>query len=476
MNKRIYLLFITLLTSMVMMAQGLRTSVCIVYPECTTEDSLILCNYAKQLASVGFTSDAQMLRAYTGHSFGSGVLTDRYVLTNRHVVGYAKTVKLVFELHDKTLTFEHCRVVSTSTVNDIAAIELPKDMSQLHALSIDEQQAQDSEDIFAAGFPGLQGNPSWQLTRGTISNAALRIEDVHYIQHTAAIDPGSSGGPLLRKVDGKFHIIGLNTMKAFGRDRVGLAINEEQLRDFIQGTPNTDDQHVLEQMASVDSKLWNEYYKNLPDSMKQVLHDMEIRLPMDRVLAVAEFYGGPENMQQKVEDKKRLSNKQLDKRLEQNRVSVGNLEHPWKIAVSYDYYSVPHADSTITQFHLPAVNFEYGRHYLLTGVTMGVPISTDSTIYVSAGVRIGLQVPILFAAYHALIPRISIESQYQLLVKPRVTTREVTMPIRAGLDYQYQLNNCSLIFGIQYVLRPNFLSGSSPKVSHGVSARIGVAI
>lgn len=476
MNKRIYLLFITLLTSIVMMAQGLRTSVCIVYPECETEDSLILCNYAKQLGRVGFTTDAQMLRAYTGHSFGSGVLTDRYVLTNRHVVGYAKTVKLVFELHDQTITFEHCRVVSTSTVNDIAAIELPRDLSQLHALPMDEQSALDGEDIFAAGFPGLQGNPSWQLTRGTVSNAALRIEDAHYIQHTAAIDPGSSGGPLLRKIDGQFYIIGLNTMKAFGRDRVGLAINEQQLRDFIQAEPNTGDQHVLEQMKSVDSELWSEYYKSLPDSMKQVLHDMEIRLPMDRVLAVAEFYGGPDNMQQKAEDKKHLTNKQLDKRLEQNKVSVGTLEHPWKIVVSYDYYSIPHADSTITTYHLPAVNFEYGRHYLLTGVTMGVPVSTDSTISVSAGVRIGVQVPILVATYHALIPRISIESQYQLQVKPRVVTGGITMPIRAGMDYQYQLNNCSLIFGIQYVLRPNFIRWSGPKIYHGVSARIGVAI
>ena len=77
--------------------QSLRQSVCVVYPEFTPEDSVLLCKYAMMLVREGKSPEARQTRNRVRGAFGSGVVTDRCVLTNRHVVCYARTAKLVFE-------------------------------------------------------------------------------------------------------------------------------------------------------------------------------------------------------------------------------------------------------------------------------------------------------------------------------------------------------------------------------------------
>jgi len=476
MNKRIIGLLSTLIMCLSIEAQGLRTSVCVVYPEFEPEDSTIMADFAHQLAHVGFTSDAQILNAYTGSVSGSGVLTEQYVLTNRHVVSYAHTARLVFELRDTTLTYEHCRVVSSSMDADVAAIEIPQGAKdELNALPISSEAAQDGEDIYAAGFPGLLGNPSWQLTRGTVSNAALRLDEGTFIQHTAPIDPGSSGGPLLRKRDGKFEILGLNTLKAFNRDRVGMSIQAEQLVTFMAAEPNTKDQSVLEQMRDVDSELWTTYYQMLPDSMKQVLHDMDIRLPMDRVMAVADYYGGPSQLQHKPQDKKRLQAKQTDQRLEQNSAGICELNDSWSFVVGYDYYNEKRSDSTSIAFHALSLNIEYARKYCIFGLNLGVPFNMNNIVQFYTGVRFGVQVPVRLKVYNILIPKATVDIQYLATMRPSFGGGCFRLPFRVGMDYRYELSRCSLIFGIGYTLLPSLEEKPIP-LYHALTLRAGVAI
>lgn len=470
MNKRWYILFIAVTITVTIAAQGLRNSVCVVYPECEKEDSVVLADYARQLARAGFIQDAQSLRAHIGNSFGSGVVTDKYVLTNRHVVGYAKTVKLVFDIQGQSVSYEHCRVISTSMDADIAAIELPREAKGLVPLTLSPENVSDGEEVYAAGFPGLISNPSWQLTRGAISNAKLQIDNATYIQHTAAIDPGSSGGPLLRKTDDQYEVIGLNTMKAFGRDRVGIAVSTQQLEAFLHAAPDETTQHVLEQMRSVDSELWIQYYTLLPDSMKHLLHDMNVQLPMDRVLAVAAYYGGPDQMQSKPQKHKRLPHKQTDHRLILNQPGICELETSWTTYLSYEFFR--HHNN---YYHIPSINADFNSRYLFYGLCLGVPIGQDSTIAISSGMHTGVQIPIRLAAHHILLPKASVELQYVNSLTSHYDVGGLSLPIRVGTDYHYEMINHSLVLGIRYGLRPAWNHSIHPQWQHTVSVHLGLA-
>jgi S1-C subfamily serine protease len=87
--------------------------------------------------------------------------------------------------------------------------------------------AKEQERVLAAGFPGLGGRPSYQVTEGIVSNAGFGASEHDedgvsaLLQHTAAIDPGNSGGPLL---DEAGQLLGMNTLKAGTRENVGFAI------------------------------------------------------------------------------------------------------------------------------------------------------------------------------------------------------------------------------------------------------------
>ena len=192
-------------------AQGLRHSVCVVEPEYSDADKSLMGDYALYTARAGMRSASRALTAYKNEgTFGSGVVVEeggkKYILTNLHVVGYAGKATIIFQLHEKTVRYEHCDVVHVG-LTDLAAIALPSDCEMI-ALPVYAGEIEEDVSIVAAGFPELANKPSWQLTRGSISNARVDVDSHEHasriIQHTASIDPGSSGGPLLLKnKDGK---------------------------------------------------------------------------------------------------------------------------------------------------------------------------------------------------------------------------------------------------------------------------------
>jgi S1-C subfamily serine protease len=173
----------------------------------------------------------------------------QYAITNRHVVESAPTAELTLDEHS---VLRNCKVVYTDRIHDLAIIELPENgASGVPQVALGCPALGDNAEVQASGFPRVGDEQSYRLTNGTISNAAFTVKtgrrEQKYVQHTAALDHGNSGGPLFSK--GTLVLAGVNTLsvpmnanlyaaippsaieEAFGRmDKVPAEGNVEQMK------------------------------------------------------------------------------------------------------------------------------------------------------------------------------------------------------------------------------------------------------
>ena len=163
---------------------------------------------------------------------GSGVVLDARgdIVTNRHVVSGASTLKVTFsdgrEFSAKT--------VGTDAETDVAVIRLEKPPADLVAARLGDSDALDvGEWVLAVGSPlGLDQT----VTAGIVSGKGRVGRHVQmsggrvrtYIQTDAKINPGNSGGPLVNLVA---EVVGINTLINTGPGGAyGFAIPVNQVK------------------------------------------------------------------------------------------------------------------------------------------------------------------------------------------------------------------------------------------------------
>lgn len=161
---------------------------------------------------------------------GSGVLVtpDGYVLTNHHVVRGADRVRV-------TLTDgSHLGAVpvGSDAPNDLALVRANGSGLPYAALG-DSSGLRVGQLVIAIGNPlGFQSTVSTGVVSAT--GRAMRgldgrlIENV--IQHTAPLNPGSSGGPL---VDSRGHVVGINTAIIVAAQGIGFAVPSNTARHVV---------------------------------------------------------------------------------------------------------------------------------------------------------------------------------------------------------------------------------------------------
>jgi serine protease Do len=184
---------------------------------------------------------AEFFRGHAAGGHGTGFVVVRehkpanelLIVTNRHVVQFTQTADVV--LSDGK-TFEGCEVLYTDDRYDLGVLTFPAGNNPFkYGLGLESAKVQDRQVVVATGFPSLGGRPSYQTTDGKVSNCCFELEDSGtrqpYIQHTAPIDPGSSGGPLTSE---EGLVIGVNTIKVLGRDSVYLAVPADAVASAIQ--------------------------------------------------------------------------------------------------------------------------------------------------------------------------------------------------------------------------------------------------
>ena len=180
----------------------------------TPEEAVAVAVYeAVNRGVVNITAKAvtdRLLTKERSEDTGSGAIIDRdgHILTNFHVVNGAKEIQVAL-FNGKSYS---ASLIGADPLNDLAVIQIEAPDDELFPIALgSSRNLRVGMRVFALGNPfGLERT----LTTGIISslNRSLQIHG-HWkiksiIQIDAAINPGSSGGPLL---DSHGWLIGINT-------------------------------------------------------------------------------------------------------------------------------------------------------------------------------------------------------------------------------------------------------------------------
>ncbi|OPZ00678.1 serine protease [Bradyrhizobium sacchari] len=172
---------------------------------------------------------------------GFVVSANGHVVTNNHVIdGCVGDIK-------GNLTGEAplvLRVVSSDATNDLALLQAPSTVTFKEFARIRDRSIRSGDSVVAIGFPyhGLLSS-DFTVTTGIVSSLSGMRNDSRFLQISAPVQPGNSGGPLF---DTTGQIVGVVTGKldslriavATGNipENINFAIKTGALRDFLDNS------------------------------------------------------------------------------------------------------------------------------------------------------------------------------------------------------------------------------------------------
>ncbi|MEO7781141.1 MAG: trypsin-like peptidase domain-containing protein [Candidatus Nitrotoga sp.] len=171
--------------------------------------------------------------------FGSGVvLSDENIVTNCHVIKDAYQLKVRSEGKKYPATLRY-----SDQVRDICSLSV-KGLHIQAAIIGSSKMLKIGEKVYAIGAPsGLE----LTLSDGIVSS--LRdVKGGHYIQTTAAISAGSSGGGMF---DENAMLVGLTTFYIEGQN-LNFAVPIEWVKELAKRSINTEQQAMAERRADLE--------------------------------------------------------------------------------------------------------------------------------------------------------------------------------------------------------------------------------
>ena len=134
------------------------------------------------------------------------------------------------------------RVVSSDETNDLALLQAPTPFKEM--ATIKEKAVHSGDSVVAIGFPyrGLLSS-DFTVTTGIVSSLSGLMNDTRFLQISAAVQPGNSGGPLLSSTGEIVGVVAaklnaLRVARATGSipENINFAIKTGALRDFLDNS------------------------------------------------------------------------------------------------------------------------------------------------------------------------------------------------------------------------------------------------
>ncbi len=165
------------------------------------------------------------------------------IATNFHVLSGASSIKCTF---DNNSSYEVDYILNYNPLKDIALLHL-KDAKGLPVVKLsDSDKVKLAEEVLVIGNPMELQNT---VSDGIISGIR-NFYGINYIQTTASISSGSSGGPLFNS---NGNVIGITSMTLMGAQNINFAIPINYVKKLYQtahfipmSTINNYDSELLE--------------------------------------------------------------------------------------------------------------------------------------------------------------------------------------------------------------------------------------
>ena len=155
------------------------------------------------------------------YALGSGffVNSSGLLVTNYHVVKGARTIKIQMG----SISYYAKNIVNYDAAKDIALIQVNTGNKNTSYLELVSKLPNVGDTVYAMGSSlGLTGT----LSSGIVSFASRQIDGVKYIQTTAPISSGNSGGPLINEYG---EVIGMNTATYAEGQNLNLAVTASDI-------------------------------------------------------------------------------------------------------------------------------------------------------------------------------------------------------------------------------------------------------
>lgn len=175
-----------------------------------------------------------------GEGLGSGffIHPSGFLLTNEHVIRNATEINVLTSNGNDY----RAKLIATDPVYDLALLKVdsPNKIKFSFIPMGDSSQMQAGDHVVAVGNPLGFGHT---VTAGIISHTGRSLFEekdpagryVRYMQTDAAINPGSSGGPLI-SLSGAW--VGLNTAQIANSQGIGFTVPSRQVQEFITNVLN----------------------------------------------------------------------------------------------------------------------------------------------------------------------------------------------------------------------------------------------